>query len=60
MIVQITDVEKDKALATLGSAELNVPEMIIMLEGSRDRETARRALDRADGRIRKAIEVIKK
>ena len=60
MIAQITGVEEDKALAALESAGLNVPEAIIMLEGSCDRETARKALDQADGQVRKAIEIIKK
>lgn len=60
IIAQITGADEGKALAALESAGMNVPGAIVMLEGCCDRETAKQALDQAEGQVRKAIEIIKK
>lgn len=59
IIAQITGAGHDEALEVLKSADMVVPEAIVMKSGGCGREEAKAALLKAEGRVRDAIEIVK-
>lgn len=59
MIAQITGAGHDEAFEVLKSADMVVPEAIVMMSGCCGREEAKTALLQAEGRVREAIALVK-